>query len=340
MSLSSLGRNGLTSYFESGRAGDVPVADRKILGVVNYTSECDFPKLDYGYPELNINMVASTADPFAEVWVTDADAEHGERDRITYSHDGEYFFCAGRVPPVGRYTEAVRAAYVTTFELLEKFGYSSVFRMWNFIGDINRDNAEGLEVYRDFCRGRAEAFEQCRVDFEQFPAATGIGSRGGGVAFYLLACRSGGHRHIENPRQVPAYHYPKRYGPRAPRFARATYLPSRAADGAGGQIFVSGTASVVGHETAHRGNLVKQCQQALENIELVISSGNLAAHGVSASRGLRDMRNIKVYVRKFEDLPTVRGICREAFSADANIAYFTVDICRADLLVEIEGIVM
>jgi chorismate lyase / 3-hydroxybenzoate synthase len=225
-------------------------------------------------------------------------------------------------------------------ELLEKFGYSSVFRMWNFIGDINRDNAEGLEVYRDFCRGRAEAFEQCRVDFEQFPAATGIGSRGGGVAFYLLACRSGGHRHIENPRQVPAYHYPKRYGPRAPRFARATYLPSRAADGVGGQIFVSGTASVVGHETAHGGNLVKQCQQALENIELVISPGNLAAHGVSASHGLRDMRNIKVYVRKFEDIPTVRGICREAFSADANIAYFTVDICRADLLVEIEGIVM
>ncbi|MFD0649055.1 hypothetical protein ACFQ2Y_10805 [Streptomyces malaysiensis subsp. malaysiensis] len=139
---------------------------------------------------------------------------------------------------------------------------------------------------------------------------------------------------------MPAYHYPKRYGPRAPRFARATYLPSRAADGGGGQVFVSGTASVLGHETAHEGDLVKQCRLALENIELVISGGNLAAHGISAGHGLMALRNIKVYVRRAEDVPAVREICREAFSPDADIVYLTVDVCRSDLLVEIEGVVM
>jgi chorismatase len=308
------------------------------MGVVNYTSQCGFPTVDKGFPELNIHMVDSEEDAFAEVWTTGAAVEHGERNGITYAHDGEYFFCSGRVAPAGRYTEATKAMYGSMFELLGGFGYDSMFRIWNFINDINDDNAEGLEVYRDFCRGRAEAFEQCALAFDQFPAATGIGSRGGGIALYLLACRSGGHVHVENPRQVPAYHYPKRYGPRTPQFARATYLPTREA--VGGQVFVSGTASVLGHETAHAGDIVRQCDLSLENIGLVIGGSNLTAHDIDARHDLSALRNIKVYVRHAEHMDTVREMCRVAFSPTAEIAYLNVDICRADLLVEIEGIVM
>ncbi|MEK8174466.1 hypothetical protein NKH77_52035 [Streptomyces sp. M19] len=95
------GHNRLTSHFETGRVGESLPEGKRILGVVNYTTRSDFPVLDHGYPELDINMVTPGAETFAEVWVTDTAAEYGERDGIAYAHDGEYFFCAGRVAPTG-----------------------------------------------------------------------------------------------------------------------------------------------------------------------------------------------------------------------------------------------
>jgi chorismate lyase/3-hydroxybenzoate synthase len=307
---------------------------KNILGAVNYTSQAAGPRIGAGFPELDVHMADDENERFAEVWITEEQTSHGERDGIGYAHDGEYFFCAGLIPRMPRYTEATRAAYVTMFELLGEFGYDSVFRMWNFVEDINGDNGEGREVYRDFCRGRAEAFEQCAVEFDQFPAATGIGSLGGGIGFYLLACRSGGHVNIENPQQVPAYHYPRRYGPRSPRFARATHVPCGS-----GQIYVSGTTSVLGHETVRAGQIEAQCRLALENIALLISRRNLAASGIDGGADLTDLTNIKVYVRHRDDIDIVRELCAEAFAPWADIALLNVDICRADLLVEIEGIV-
>ena len=333
-SLPSLTRNSLTSFFGSTGRTKKDLTGKNILGAVNYASGAAGPRIGDGFPELDIHMTDDEHEQFAEVWITEEQISHGARDGIGYAHDGEYFFCAGRIPPLPRYTEATRAAYVTMLDLLGEFGYDSVFRMWNFVGDINGDNAEGLEVYRDFCRGRAEAFEQCAVRFEQFPAATGIGSLGGGIAFYLLACRSGGHVNIENPQQVPAYHYPRRYGPRSPRFARATYVPCGS-----GQIYVSGTAAVLGHETVHAGQIVAQCRLALENIGLLIGRRNLAASGIDGGADLTDLTNIKAYVRHAEHLDIVRELCAEAFSPSADIAFLNVDICRSDLLVEIEGIV-
>ncbi len=255
--LTSLTRHSLASFFGSTAEPKSDLTGKQILGAVNYTSRAVGPRIGAGFPELDIHMADDENEQFAEVWITEEQTSHGERDGISYAHDGEYFFCAGLIPSLPRYTEATRAAYLTMFGLLTEFGYDSVFRMWNFVEDINGDNGEGLEVYRDFCRGRAEAFEQCAVEFDQFPAATGIGSLGGGIAFYLLACRSGGHVNIENPQQVPAYHYPRRYGPRSPRFARATHVPCGS-----GQIYVSGTASVLGHETVHAGQIVQSASSA------------------------------------------------------------------------------
>ena len=72
---------------------------------------------------------------------------------------------------------------------------------------------------------------------------------------------------------------------------------------------------------------------------LLISRHNLAASGIDGGADLTDLTNIKAYVRHREDIDIVRELCAEAFSPSADIAFLNVDICRADLLVEIEGIV-
>jgi chorismate lyase / 3-hydroxybenzoate synthase len=66
-----------------------------------------------------------------------------------------------------------------------KLGYHHVFRIWNYLQDLSP------RTYREFLLGQAEAFAKRPVTWSGLPAATVVGSRGGGIAFHFLACRSG-----------------------------------------------------------------------------------------------------------------------------------------------------
>jgi len=291
-----------------------------------------------GIPSLRLPMDRAKAEGFTEIWRVDGTVHEGGDEELLYAHDGEFLFCAGIIPPAPRYADATRELYLRAFDLVDCLGYPTLFRIWNFIGGINADNADGLENYRDFCRGRAEAFEAGQSRLHGMPAATGIGMAGAGAAFYLLACRSGAAAHIENSRQVPAWQYPTQYGPRPPSFARASTLQG-SSDQASRMLFVSGTASILGHETVHPGDIDGQCRVAINNIAHLISRENLALHGVPTAHALRELDFIKVYYRHGRDLASIRAACCHAFRPDAQIRYIETDICRADLLVEIEALV-
>jgi chorismate lyase / 3-hydroxybenzoate synthase len=292
-----------------------------VLARIVFGESSGRPCLDDGVPTLRLRMAGHVRDGFAEIWRSDAPVQSGAFNDLVFAHDGEFLFCAGFIASSDRYTEATRKAYGDAFALVRELNFPKIFRMWNFIPDINDENAEGLEVYRDFCRGRAIAFEEDYAGASGMPAATGIGTWGDGVGFYFLACRESAIRHVENARQTPAYEYPQRYGPKAPSFARGTQLRDT--------LFVSGTASILGHETVHAGDLHKQWDVAVANIAHLIGTQHYA---------LRDLDQIKVYYRRATDLPAVMTLAARAFHADANIRYLKVDVCRADLLVEIEGI--
>lgn len=279
------------------------------LGVIRYNAA--EPSVRRGTAGLDVPLASAVA----EVWTADRPVTATSGDGLSVGHDGGYAFCAGVVPPADRYAPGVRAAYLRAFGALADLGYPFVFRMWNFIGGINASNADGLEIYRDFCRGRAEAFERSPLPSRMLPAATGVGAHSPGIGFFLLARREPGHRVVENHRQVPAYHYPERYGPRAPSFARATCLP-------GGPLLISGTASILGHRTVHAGDVTAQCRTTLANLAAL--APDLAA-----------LRAVKVYLRHAADAATVRAVCAPVFGGGAT--YFTTDLCRSDLLVEIEG---
>jgi chorismate lyase/3-hydroxybenzoate synthase len=306
------------------------------LGIVRYTTEAAGPDLVDGTPTIGLPMVRSTAAGFCEVWRTGRATQAAGRLRgLCYACDGDVLFIAGGLPPAGRYRQAVRNAYLGVLDLTRQLGYPYLFRMWNVIGGINEPNTDGLETYRDFCQGRAEAFETSSGAWAaQLPAATGIGAVGGGIGFYCLASRTARPTHLENPRQVPAYQYPPQYGPRSPSFARASYLCATGGR-RGGTLYLSGTASVVGHATVYPGDLGGQFETTVDNLRRL-----LAAARVDGGRplGLDRLRLAKVYVRHERDIPFVRQRCTETFGPATAIRYLNVDICRADLLLEIEGI--
>ncbi|WP_255310851.1 FkbO/Hyg5 family chorismatase [Streptomyces viridosporus] len=323
--------------FDTPAGGDRDVlAGRNVLARIGYGHHGGRPTLYRGSPRIDVHMMTAADVPFTEVWVTDRPVRCGLQDNLVYAEDGEHFFCAVRVEESGVYRDAVRTAYGAAFRLARQQGYTDLFRMWNLVGDITGANAEGTEIYQDFCAGRALAFEEWSEHFEGMPAATGIGSLGTGIDLYFLACRPGRTTHLENPRQTPAHRYPDRYGPLPPSFARGTHLAS---DGYGpGAVYVSGTASILGDDTVHPDDIERQLDVTLANIETLVSEQNLRRHAVDAGYGLAELDRVKVYVRDAEHLPAVRARCAEVFPGGADVVFLNVGICRPDLLVEMEGI--
>jgi enamine deaminase RidA (YjgF/YER057c/UK114 family) len=102
----------------------------------------------------------------------------------------------------------------------------------------------------------------------------------------------------------------------------------------GGTLFVSGTASVVGHESRHRDDVAAQARETLRNIRALIG-GEEATDGV-----LRDSRfsPVKVYLRRAEDRPIVQRILQDELGEATPILYLAAEICRPELLVEVEGL--
>ena len=136
---------------------------------------------------------------------------------------------------------------------------------------------------------------------------------------------------IENPRQISAYNYPLEYGPSSPTFSRAALvrLPEQEF------LFISGTASILGHRTVHPGDASSQTRESLANVAAVVAEANK----LSRSGDYRlDELAYRVYLRHADHFVSVREALALTLGDRASITYVQADICRADLLVEIEGI--
>jgi chorismate lyase/3-hydroxybenzoate synthase len=223
-------------------------------------------------------------------------------------------------------------AYRRLLTGLQQRGYPHLWRAWNYFPRINGDE-EGLERYQRFCVGRHQALAEALPDFPaSLPAATAVGTQSGPLQIILLAGSAPG-RHLGNPRQVNAYDYPAHYGPRSPSFARGTVSPT---DGES-NLFIAGTASVVGHASRHTGLPREQTQETIDNLRALLhhtDSLTGAAFETNMPRGI-----FKVYLRRPDDLPVVSATLQEASFAPEHLLFLQGELCRRELLVEIEGVV-
>jgi chorismate lyase / 3-hydroxybenzoate synthase len=220
-------------------------------------------------------------------------------------------------------------AYRRIFSLLDRQGYPHLWRAWNYLADINGES-DGLERYRQFNIGRHDAFVASgRLASGNVPAACALGTPGGPLTIAFMAGRTAPTA-LENPRQISAYHYPATYGPRSPTFSRAAlaHLPGQEL------LFVSGTASIVGHRTVHVGDIDGQTRETVANIAALLESANRQA--LATPYRLAELR-YRAYLRHAHDYPRVQGILEKLLGADAAVVYVHADICRAELLIEVEA---
>jgi chorismate lyase/3-hydroxybenzoate synthase len=266
-----------------------------------------------------------------EVWRTAGTVHCGRTGEIAWATDGELQFGVIEVDEgkIG-IEEAAALAYGALSELIGGSRTPHLLRMWNYISGITLGEGD-RERYREFCVGRARGLG--RFDNQQLPAATGIGRSDEvrTLQVYWLAARQAGTP-VENPRQVSAYHYPRQYGPQSPSFARAMLPPA----GSDMPLLLSGTASVVGHETLHAGQLLEQLRETFLNFDALLEAAR--AHAPALPLAFGDSTRLKVYVRDADDLATVARALDERFGARVPRMVLHAAICRRELAVEIDGV--
>ncbi|MEY8879363.1 MAG: hypothetical protein AB9M60_22830, partial [Leptothrix sp. (in: b-proteobacteria)] len=255
---------------------------------------------------------------------------------IEHASDGRWLHGQARITCPGSGSalqQATRQLYADLFQVLRDHPGSQLLRLWNYLPHINAE-LDGLEVYRHFNIGRQQAFlDAGQSAFEGAPAACALGHHGGPITLAFLAGPVA-PLPVENPRQTSAYRYPSQYGPRSPTFSRAVLVEPA---GQAAALFISGTASIVGHATVHPGDVRRQTEETLRNLQAVLA----AAHACSTARFALDRMAHTLYLRHPADLPRVRAVFEQALGADSPAArdalYLHADICRSDLLVEIEA---
>ena len=220
-----------------------------------------------------------------------------------------------------------------------------MIRTWLYLGDIvgwEEDTQRYKELNRartDFYRDMQFGGNHAPVDLGHrvYPASTGIGSEGNDVIMSCIALATERNdvqlTPLENPLQTSAFDYGEAYSPKSPKFCRAMAI----AVGDFATTFVSGTASITQSETQYVGDIEGQTWQTLDNIGALISEFNLRRHGLPGfGATLDDLALVRVYVKRQEDYKIAKDVC-ECRLGELPIVYAVADVCRPELLVEIEG---
>ncbi len=218
-----------------------------------------------------------------------------------------------------------------------RFPVNAIVRQWNYIEDILGFD-ENEQRYQAFNNVRSAFYGNC-FDGKGYPAATGIGMNQGGVIIEFIAIQSPNlvTKPIDNPVQIAAHSYSDEVlvgeacvVKTTPKFERARYLELLGKK----IIFISGTASIRGEYTVGVNDPVRQTEITIENIKQLYSDSVLAK--LSTGNLSPKYGHARVYIKEKKDYAAIRRTFKTHFG-NLPVVYIIADICRNDLLVEIEG---
>lgn len=221
-------------------------------------------------------------------------------------------------------------------DILQRNGFrpSDIYRQWNYIQHIT-DGKEGSQNYQEFNDARS-IFYSGDSWANGYPAATGIGTSAGGVMVELCAIKDCDvpNKPIDNPLQIAAHNYSQRVldgkaidalqGLTTPKFERARLLDDK--------IFISGTAAIKGENSNFSNNTVEQAAETMEIMNHLVSKENIPVENNGSEYEL-----LRIYVKRKGDIPAVMQYMQQHYPAPAK-HYLVADVCRPELLIEIEGV--
>ena len=307
---------------------DELLASEHTLAVVEFGRTCG-PQADPR--QLNCGLALLSGEGNKEVWTVPGVVESGREGHCHWSTDGQILFAGIWFDSSRHIARATEQAYQELLDFIQQRGFPNILRVWNYFPAINqpcpdsKNTGPDSERYRQFCIGRQRAFDLAGFEPSAYPAACAIGHHADQAVVYLIATTAT-PVHYENPQQLSAYHYPDDYGPSSPSFARASEY-------AGETLYISGTASIVGHQSLHMGDLAGQLTVTAENLKSLcdhITTRSGRNHSPAPSL-------LKAYLRNPEQLGVVEKFLANHFN-DCPAVIVQGDICRQELLVEIDAI--
>lgn len=222
-------------------------------------------------------------------------------------------------------------AWVGEILALNRFTVNSIIRQWNYIEQITGFQGEN-QHYQSFNNARGAFYGETTWP-KGYPAATGIGANVGGVLVDLDAAvftaPDAFATPINNKLQVAAHAYSEgvlkkaQNGKATPKFERAKSMTF----GKKRFVYISGTAAIRGEESLEGVGLEKQLHITMENIAQLTGGATLQL--------------LRVYLKNPGDYEQAQALMRElvqAYRLDIPISYMCADVCREELLIEIEGI--
>ena len=238
---------------------------------------------------------------------------------------------------------AAEQAYRTLLQRVRGSATPYLLRIWNFFPAINEGEGDA-ERYRQFCVGRARAVDSAFHD--PAPAATAIGwpvdlappgapTQDAPVHSWRLEvsalCGAEPGIALENPRQTPAWRYPREYGPVSPGFSRGVVV----GQGESAVLLASGTASIVGHVSQHIGDVAAQLAESFANLEALLDEGGRRSLGRFQRSGCMALR---VYLREPAHTAAVLEIASRWLGSAERVRVLHGHVCRRELEVEVEGV--
>lgn len=245
--------------------------------------------------------------------------------------EGRFLFAGGFQSDV--IEKPIEEQSVDVFRLIdellkqEKFPINSIIRQWNYIEKITCFQSEN-QNYQSFNNARGDFYAKTEW-LNGYPAATGIGTNLGGVLVDLDAAiftsSSGFITPIDNKLQIAAHAYSEKVLEKAqtqkatPKFERAKSMTF----GNRRLVYISGTAAIRGEESLNRVGLEKQLHITMENIAQLTGNATLVM--------------LRVYLKNKEDFLLSEKLMNE-YNLLIPVSYMCADVCRDELLIEIEGV--
>lgn len=319
------------AYAPASQPLDFLNSSHSVLGMVAYANPPAIPR-DVEFPLAVVNMPVLGGEPLVEVWTSPVPTFCGRERGIAYSRNHLVLFGAVEIKQSDQIwlDRDTHQAISRMLGFIKNQGYPHLLRIWNYFPGINVKDNE-IDRYQLFCLGRHQAFfEHGSLFSHELPAASALGTAAGSLWIYFLASKDPAIQR-ENPRQISAYRYPRQYGPHSPSFARATLARWETES----HLYISGTASIVGHLSVHPGDVQQQMTETLANIRALIEY-TAREEAIDMSPG--NITLLKVYIRQAQHFPLIREMLEKALGADRPVLYLQADICRRDLLLEIEGV--
>ena len=290
-------------------------------------------------PPLTCKIIAEVSFYDYHLWKTTISSDNG--NGAVLFENGDCKVLIGNVQSMSDSNCKINSnkAFSNLTNIFDTFGFkiNSIVRQWNYLENIlGFDGHE--QRYQEFNNARTgfygNAFEK-----SGFPAATGIGMNQGGIIIEFIAVQSNECKSvpINNPVQIAAHTYSENVLAgegcvlkTTPKFERARYLELQQKK----LIFISGTASIVGEKTVGIGDPAEQTEVTINNIKQLYSKQILDQISVKPLNTVYG--HARVYLKDRKDFGVIKKTFKHHFG-NLPVVYILADICRKDLLVEIEG---